>query len=71
MVLGPLIVCFAGPLLGDNGGEDLLKQAKNIFGPLPQVMSSDKNPTTPEKVKLGKILLYETRISVDGTISCV
>jgi cytochrome c peroxidase len=33
-------------------------------------MSSDKNPITPEKVKLGKILFYETRISVDGTVSC-
>jgi len=24
-------------------------------------------PITPEKVQLGKILFYETRISVDGT----
>jgi len=70
MVLSLLIVCFAGSSLADNG-EDLLKQAKNIFGPLPQVMSSDKNPITSEKVKLGKILLYETRIFVDGTVSCV
>ena len=27
-------------------------------------------PITPEKVQLGKILFYETRISVDGTVSC-
>jgi cytochrome c peroxidase len=66
-----LIVCFAGSSLGDNGDEDLLRQAKQVFSPLPQVMSSDKNPITPEKIKLGKILLYETRISVDGTVSCV
>jgi cytochrome c peroxidase len=69
-VLSLLVVCFAGPSLADDG-KDLVNQAKNIFGPLPQVVSSDKNPITPEKVKLGKILLYETRISVDGTISCV
>jgi cytochrome c peroxidase len=68
--LSLLIVCFAGSSLADNG-EDLLSQAKNIFRPLPQVMSSDKNPITPEKVELGKILLYETRISLDGTVSCV
>jgi len=49
----------------------LLKQAKQIFGPLPQVMLSEKNPITPEKVRLGKMLFYETRISVDGTVSCV
>jgi cytochrome c peroxidase len=65
------ILSFAGMSLASNGDEDLLKQAKQIFGPLPQVMSSEKNPVTPEKVKLGKILFYETRISVDGTVSCV
>jgi cytochrome c peroxidase len=70
MVLSLLIVCFAGLSMADNG-EDLLKQAKNIFGPLPQVIVSEKNPITTEKVKLGKILFYETRISVDGTVSCV
>jgi cytochrome c peroxidase len=65
------LVSFTGLLFADNGDEVLLRQAKNIFGPLPQVMSSEKNPITPEKVKLGKILFYETRISVDGTVSCV
>ena len=65
------ILSFAGLSLASNGDEDLLKQAKQIFGPLPQVMSSEKNPVTPEKVKLGKILFYETRISVDGTVSCI
>jgi len=69
-VLFLLIVCFAGSSISNNGNEDLLKQAKQIFGPLPQVMLSEKNPVTPEKVKLGKILFYETRISVDGTVSC-
>jgi cytochrome c peroxidase len=64
------LLSFTGLLIADNGDEDLLRQAKNIFGPLPQVMPSEKNPITPEKVKLGKILFYETRISVDGSVSC-
>jgi len=71
MILSFLIVCFAGSLLADSGDEALLKQAKQIFGPLPQVMFSEKNPVTSEKVRLGKMLFYETRISVDGTVSCV
>jgi cytochrome c peroxidase len=71
IILSFLIVCFAGSVLGNDGDEDLLKQAKQIFGPLPQMMLSEKNPITPEKVKLGKMLFYETRISVDGTVSCV
>ncbi len=64
------ILSFAGMSLGASGDEDLLQQAKQIFSPLPQVMTSEKNPVTPAKVKLGKILFYETRISVDGTVSC-
>ncbi len=63
-------VSFAGLLFGNDGDEDLLKQAKDVFGPLPQAMTSEKNPITPEKVRLGRILFYETRISVDGTVSC-
>ncbi|HAM49801.1 MAG TPA: cytochrome-c peroxidase [Nitrospiraceae bacterium] len=51
--------------------EDLIKDAKQIFGPpLPEVISSDTNPVTPQKAKLGKMLFYETRVSVDGTVSC-
>ena len=65
------ILIFPGVSSGSNGDEALLKQAKSIFGPLPQVMTSEKNPIIPEKVRLGKILFYETRISVDGTVSCV
>jgi len=51
--------------------EDPLEDAKQIFGPpLPQVILSETNPVTPEKVKLGKMLFYETRVSVDGAVSC-
>ncbi len=49
---------------------DLMNRAKAIFGPLPATMPSPDNPITPEKVKLGIALFWETRISVDGTVSC-
>ncbi|MGD0573643.1 MAG: cytochrome c peroxidase [Sedimentisphaerales bacterium] len=61
---------FVGILSGGNADEDLQKQASRSFGPLPKAIISDKNPITPEKVQLGKILFYETRISADGTVSC-
>lgn len=64
------ILSFASISLGSNGDEDLLKQANQIFGQLPKAIVSEKNPITLEKVKLGKILFYETRISVDRTVSC-
>ena len=70
LILFIAIFSCAAMSLGASGDEDLLQQAKQIFSPLPQVMTSEKNPVTPAKVKLGKILFYETRISVDGTVSC-
>jgi len=48
----------------------LIGQAQDLFGALPKVMASPDNPVTPEKIVLGKALFYESRISVDGTVSC-
>jgi cytochrome c peroxidase len=64
------VLSFTGSALASNRNETLLTQAKQIFGPLPKAMISEKNPVTPEKVTLGKILFYETRISLDGKVSC-
>ena len=49
----------------------LLAQARGLFKPLPKVMESPENPVTPEKVALGRLLFFETRVSVDGTVGCV
>ncbi|NPA12646.1 MAG: cytochrome-c peroxidase [Aquificae bacterium] len=50
---------------------ELLNQAKKYFKPLPKEMPAPKdNPTTPEKVKLGKKLYYDPRLSLSGIISC-
>jgi cytochrome c peroxidase len=66
-----LSVFFSGTALGAAGAdEELMKKAKVVLGPLPTSMPSEQNPITPEKVKLGKILFYESRISIDGTVSC-
>ena len=52
------------------GDVSLLSKARNYFDVLPEVFPSDNNPLTPEKIKLGKMLFYEKRISIDGTTSC-
>jgi cytochrome c peroxidase len=70
IIVGLALLFFTGPLYAGGGDERLLKQANQIFGALPREMLSEKNPITPEKAKLGKILFYESRISVDGTVSC-
>jgi len=40
------------------------------LAPLPAPPSPTENPTTPEKVELGKILFFDRRLSGDGTMSC-
>jgi cytochrome c peroxidase len=68
MLIGAVtILTFGFSFAGDV---ELLKKAKNYFSPLPELFPSDSNPLTPEKIRLGKILFYEKRISIDGTTSC-
>lgn len=51
--------------------QQLLTRAKQIFtGPLPLKVESKDNPITEEKVKLGRMLYYETRLSKNQEISC-
>ena len=41
------------------------------FVPLPLSVPEPKdNPSTPEKISLGKQLFFDPRLSVDGTVSC-
>jgi cytochrome c peroxidase len=65
-----MVLALAGSAVAGSDDKELMARANQIFGPLPQSMPSDQNPITPAKVKLGKILYYESRISVDGTVSC-
>ena len=66
LVWGGMFVSTAGEL------EDrkLLEEARKYFQPLPEVAESEENPVTPEKVKLGKMLYYDPRLSKSGLISC-
>ncbi|HTY80328.1 MAG TPA: hypothetical protein VMI34_21045 [Candidatus Bathyarchaeia archaeon] len=42
---------------------DLRAEAAATFKPLPKTMTSPDNPITPEKVALGRMLFFETRVS--------
>ena len=37
---------------------------------LPKLPVPDDNPMTAEKIELGKLLYFDTRVSKDGTLSC-
>ncbi len=66
VVLGSSLLMGAGK----SEGLKLLEEARKYFQPLPKVAESKENPVTPEKVKLGKMLYYDPRISKSGLISC-
>lgn len=55
-------------------GRELLPSrasAEDLLVPLPRSVSGlEDNPTTPEKVALGKQLFFDPRLSGDNTISC-
>ena len=48
----------------------LLLQAQAIFKPLPKDMATAEYPIAPERVKLGRLLFFDPRMSLDGTVSC-
>ncbi|MBL9039516.1 MAG: cytochrome-c peroxidase [Archangium sp.] len=45
-------------------------RAKSLFKPLPKQFESKDNPITADKVALGKLLYFDTRLSKSQTISC-
>jgi cytochrome c peroxidase len=52
-----------------NEGQ-LLKDAQRVFKPLPKDAAVPGFPTTPERVELGRMLFFDPRVSIDGTVSC-
>jgi cytochrome c peroxidase len=48
----------------------LLKQAQEIFQPLPQNLASAEFPITREHVELGRSLFFDPRLTIDGNMSC-
>jgi len=54
-----------------HAGSGLMKRAQRMFKPIPtQPPKLDNNPITPVKVKLGKTLFFDPRLSASALISC-
>ncbi len=64
IVVVALLLIFASANLG------IAQDAHPPLGPLPPVAEPLDNPTTPEKVELGRFLYFDPRMSADGSISC-
>ncbi|MBS1528760.1 MAG: cytochrome-c peroxidase [Bacteroidetes bacterium] len=57
-------------ILTKESEDSLMQLAQNTFKKLPATAESTANPLTLEKVKLGKILFFDTRLSMTGKNSC-
>ena len=65
-----LVLLPAGYLLSAPDKVQVNADALKMFSPLPAVMSSEANPVTDAKIKLGRILYYDARLSANQKISC-
>jgi cytochrome c peroxidase len=48
----------------------LLKQAQEVFRPLPNVVGTSDLPGTGPRVELGRMLFFDPRLTIDGNMSC-
>jgi cytochrome c peroxidase len=48
----------------------LLERARPLFGALPAAAENPDNPITDEKIELGRMLYYDTRLSKNHDVSC-
>jgi len=48
----------------------LLEKAKQTFSTLPKTFDDPRNPSSPEKIALGRMLYFDTRLSKNHDLSC-
>jgi len=67
--LGGLAIFFTG-CTGKTTKVEVDPAKTAMFKPLPAEMAADANPITAEKVALGRMLYYDTRLSKSQKLSC-
>ena len=65
-----LVLISVTYLLSESGKVQINAEALKLFAPLPAVMNSPDNVVTDAKVKLGRVLYYDPRLSASQKISC-
>ncbi len=71
ILLGAGILVLLGSMVAAWAQDALLGKAQSLFQPIPNFPPALKNnPLTREKVKLGKMLFFDPRLSASGLISC-
>ncbi len=49
---------------------ETISKGKNLDRPFPEMTVRDANPTTPEKIELGRLLFFDPILSADNSSSC-
>jgi cytochrome c peroxidase len=62
------ILAISAAVASDDAS--LLKQAQEIFQPLPKDMSASEPQAMKDRIALGRLLFFDPRITVDGNVSC-
>ena len=73
-----LHLCFAGimllvviaPTTAAETETERVKQTQGLFQPLPRDMATPEAPITPQRVDLGRLLFFDSRLTVDADVSC-
>jgi cytochrome c peroxidase len=66
-IMASLMIPLTGAAAQDVA---LLKQAQDIFQPLPKDMATVEFPITRERVELGRSLFFDPRLTIDSNMSC-
>ncbi len=64
------IIVATIPARAASNDAQLLKDAQRVFKPLSKDAATPDFPITSERVELGRMLFFDPRISIDGTVSC-
>ncbi len=60
----------ANPDSTSMAGEELRSRALGVMAPLEPAQGLDKKPLEQQRAALGRLLFFEPRVSLDGTVSC-
>jgi cytochrome c peroxidase len=69
-VAGIALLVAIPPATSAATDAERLKQAQELFQPLPPDMATPDSPTTPERVELGRKLFFDPRMTIDSNVSC-
>ena len=69
LIAAVALFCLAGALTVSAADDATRGRYNALFGPLPADMATAERPMTPDRVALGRLLFFDTRLSKSQTIS--